>query len=245
MNTIKKNIVPLIVILSLITMTTGVVIWNKIVDKQNNEKDKQTNVIDVSDVNNIDSIESKLGNPIKITQNYLLTYTTNKSGTWYMSSAYVKKITINDNNAMIEFTDENKKFTLVGNINKDKLNIEKGDFVNFVGSIDLSTGYFKLSKVSKDTINYKSVTTMDFIDLINNIQDVLSNEFIINGYMVTDGDKYKLYDSKSDYKKDGSVGTYFTIIWDNDFNYTGNANITISCNIGGTFKLKNCSMIES
>ncbi len=245
MNTIKKNIVPLIVILSLALMTISVVMWNKIIDKQNIEKVKPTTEIDVSDVNNIDIIEAKLGSSIKITQSYLLTYTTNKSGVWYMSSAYVKKITIKDNNAMIEFTDDNKEFTLIGNINKDKLDIKKGDFVNFVGSIDLSTGYFKLSKVSKDTINYKSVTTMEFKDLINNIKSVLSNEFVISGYMVTDGDKYKLYESKNNYKKDGSVGTYFTIIWDDDFNYTGNADITISCNIGGTFKLKNCSMIES
>ena len=41
-----------------------------------------------------------------------------------------------------------------------------------------------------------------------------------------------------------SVGNYFNLVWKDEFNYTGNANVTVQCNIGDTYKLINCEMIK-
>ena len=62
--------------------------------------------------------------------------------------------------------------------------------------------------------------------------------------MITDKARFKLYESKPAYEEDSSVGTYFSINWKDKFNYTGNANVTLECKINGTYKLKDCSLVE-
>lgn len=242
MNIIKNNKAVIISIICLILMLTSVLIWNKIITKQNEPEQKEE--IDLSDVNNIESVESKLGSDIKITQGYLLTYTRNKSKTWYLSKGYIKSVKTNDSTATITLTSsKDSKKTLTTTINSDKWNLTKGDLINFVGTIDLANKSISLSKISKETIDYKNVIEVEIDTLIDNINQVKSNNFIINGYMVTEEDKYKLYDSKEAYNKDSSVGNYFTISWKSQFEYTGNSNVTIKCLIEDTYKLSSCELL--
>jgi hypothetical protein len=213
-------------------------------DKDNTPSKEEVPYVDVSDVNNVDAVESRLDYRMKISQSYLLTYTTNKSGIWYMSSAYVSKKKIDGTTAYITVTNEDKTHSIVLEIESNKADIKKGDLVNFVGTIDLETGNLELAKLSKDTINYSNVTEMEFTKLIDNIKLVKENVLVISGYMITDKDRFKLYESKPAYEEDSSVGTYFSINWKDKFNYTGNANVTIECKINGTYKLKDCSLVE-
>ena len=211
-------------------------------DKEVEEKTNQG--FDLSDVNNVDAVESRLDYKMKISQGYLLTYTTNKSGIWYMSSAIVSKIKLDGTDAFITLTNDDKTHKLIAEISSDKVNVKKGDSINFVGTIDLETGNIELAKISKDTINYKNVKKMEFTKLADNIKKVKDNIFVISGYMITDGDRYKLFESKTSYKENNNVGEYFTISWDKEFNYTGNANVTLECKLNGTYKLKECSLVE-
>ena len=211
-------------------------------DKEVEEKTNQG--FDLSDVNNVDAVESRLDYKMKISQGYLLTYTTNKSGIWYMSSAIVSKIKLDGTDAFITLTNDDKTHKLIAEISSDKVNVKKGDSINFVGTIDLETGKIELAKISKDTINYKNVKKMEFTKLVDNIKKVKDNIFVISGYMITDGDRYKLFESKTSYKENNNVGEYFTISWDKEFNYTGNANVTLECKLNGTYKLKECSLVE-
>ena len=181
---------------------------------------------------------------MKITQGYLLNYTTNKSGIWYMSNAIVGSIKNKDDIAYITLNNEDKSLSMVAEIDKSKVTVDNGDDVNFVGTVDLETGYIELSRISKDTIVYSDVTEIEFEKLVNNIKTIKDNIFVVNGYMVTDGSKYKLYDTKSAYQIDEGAGNYFTIAWDKEFNYTGNANVTLECKINGTYKLKDCTLIK-
>lgn len=200
--------------------------------------------IDISDVNNIESVEARLEYKMKITQGYLLTYTTNKSGVWYMSSALVNNIKIDDEVAYITLSNQNKTHTLIAEIDSSKVTIKNGDYVNFVGTVDLETGNIELAKLSKETIKYNDVTEIEFSKLVDNIKTIKDNIFVINGYMVTDGNKYKLYDTKTAYQDNKNVGNYFTIVWKDKFNYTGNANVTLECILNGTYKLKDCILIK-
>ena len=211
-------------------------------DKEVEEKTNQG--FDLSDVNNVDAVESRLDYKMKISQGYLLTYTTNKSGIWYMSSAIVSKVKLDGTDAFITLTNDDKTHKLIAEISSDKVNVKKGDSINFVGTIDLETGNIELAKISKDTINYKNVKKMEFTKLVDNIKKVKDNIFVISGYMITDGDRYKLFESKTSYKENNNVGEYFTISWDKEFNYTGNANVTLECKLNGTYKLKECSLVE-
>ena len=211
-------------------------------DKDVEEKTNQG--FDLSDVNNVDAVESRLDYKMKISQGYLLTYTTNKSGIWYMSSAIVSKVKLDGTDAYITLTNKDKTHKLVAEISSNKVNIKNGDTINFVGTIDLETGNIELAKISKDTINYNNVTEMEFTKLVDNIKNVKGNIFVISGYMITDGERYKLFESKTAYKENNNVGEYFTISWDKEFNYTGNANVTLECKLNGTYKLKECSLVE-
>ena len=211
-------------------------------DKDVEEKTNQG--FDLSDVNNVDAVESRLDYKMKISQGYLLTYTTNKSGIWYMSSAIVSKVKLDGTDAYITLTNKDKTHKLVAEISSNKVNIKNGDTINFVGTIDLETGNIELAKISKDAINYNNVTEMEFTKLVDNIKNVKGNIFVISGYMITDGERYKLFESKTAYKENNNVGEYFTISWDKEFNYTGNANVTLECKLNGTYKLKECSLVE-
>lgn len=246
MEYLKKYRVAIIVIVSLIIMFLGVLFWNKIVSLQKEDKEttQTSKPVDVSDVSNISSVEEKLGQPMKITQNYLLRYTTSKSGTWYMSKASIKKITIKKDEAIITLVSEDNKYSLVGTIAKDKIDLKKGDVVNFVGNVDFVSGGLSLTKITKDSINYVDVNVIEFEALADTLAKVLKNQFVISGYMVTDGNKYKLFESKTAYNKTDKVGTYFNLIWKDDFSFTGNSNVTVQCYIGDTYKLKDCTLLE-
>lgn len=234
----------IISIICLIIMLAFVIFWNMIIVKDKDKESENSN-IDLGNVNNISSVEAKLGEDIKITQSYLLTYTSNKASIWYMSSAYVKAIKYDAMDATITFSDsENGEIKINGTIDKDKCDVKIGNIVNFVGTVDLNTGMIELTKISTDTIDYKNVTEIDFKDLVNNIQKVKNNYFIVIGYMVTDGDKYKLFDSKEDYTKNSNAGTYFLLNWKDTFMYTGNQKITVKCLIEDTYKLNMCELVE-
>lgn len=216
-------------------------------DKKLEETMKQDAInegIDLTDVNNIDAVESRLDYRMKISQGYLLTYTTKKSGVWYMSSAIVSNIKKEGADSYITLTNNDETHKLVAEIETKRVNVKKGDAINFVGTIDLETGNIELAKISKDVINYSNVTKMEFDKLVDNIKAVKNNIFVINGYMITDGDRYKLFESKTAYEEDSSVGKFFSISWDGKFNYTGNANVTLECKINGTYKLKDCILVE-
>ena len=240
----KKHKIEIIVILTILLLVGAIVAWGKLLDKDKTPSKEEVPYVDVSDVNNVDAVESRLDYRMKISQSYLLTYTTNKSGIWYMSSANVSKIKIDGTTAYITVTNNEKTHSTVLEIESNKVNVKKGDIVNFVGTIDLETGNIELAKLSKDTINYSNVTEMEFTKLIDNIKLVKENVFVISGYMITDKDRFKLYESKPAYEEDSSVGTYFSINWKDKFNYTGNANVTLECKINGTYKLKDCSLVE-
>ena len=211
-------------------------------EHQNDDSNNQE--IDFTYVNNIDDVENNMNYKMKISQSYLLTYTTNKAGVWYMSNAVVDKVKIDGTDAFIILTNEDKTHSLVTEIESNRVNVKHGDEVHFVGTVDLETGNIELAKISLDEINYKDVEKMGFTELVDNINKVMDNIFVIHGYMITDGTKYKLFDSKSSYEKDSSVGNYFNIKWDGKFNYTGNANVTIECKLNGTYKLKDCTLVE-
>lgn len=237
-----KIIISIIVIVLCIGVISGLYIFNKIKEKEN--ENYSPTLMDVGDVNNVPSVDSKLGDTMKITHSYLLSYTTKKASIWYMSSATIKKIKINDDEATITLINEDGSKSLTAIIDNDKVDVKKGDTINFVGTINLENGQIVLSKISKDLINYNSVTKIEFNELVDNIDKLFSNYFVVSGYMVTDGDKYKLYDSKSSYQKNSGVGNYFNLVWKDTFNYTGNANVTVMCMIGDTFKLIDCELME-
>ena len=186
-----KHEIVFFLILALALVVAGILI---VISKNNIDGLEDDTIpavdIDLSDVDNVAAVESRLDYKMKISQGYLLTYTTNKSGIWYMSSAKVKNIKIKDSDAYITLSDNNK--TLKAWIEADKVNIKKDDIINFVGTVELSDGSLKLSKISVDSINYKNVTEIIFSDLVDNINLVLDNKFVIDGYMITDGSKYKL-----------------------------------------------------
>lgn len=239
----KKSIkADIIAVIFMIVMILGVIVWNKIVDLQNKD-DSSDETVDVSDANNVSTIDSKLGEDVRITQSYLLNYTTKKVGTWYESSAYVKKITKDDDDAILTIaSSKDSDDDIKAIIDKDKCDVSKGDTIYFVGTIDLSNGYIKLVKLELEEIGYSSVTKIDIDDLISNINLIKSTYFVVSGYMVTDGEEYKLFDSKDSYKSDATAGNYFLLSWDGEFEYTGNQDVKVKCLLGSTYKLKECTL---
>lgn len=237
----NKYKVYIIFTILVIIMISGVVFWNNIIDKKDNNEVKDT--IDVSDANNVPYVDAKLGSDVRITQGYLLNYVTKKSSIWYMSTGYVKKITKKDKEATINLSETKDSETYIqGTIEIDKCNIKTGDLVNFVGTIDIESGTINLSKISKETINYQNMEEIDFNSLEDNLNLIKSTYFIISGYMVTDDKEYKLYDTKEAWQNDNSDLNYFTIEWKETFNYTGNQDIKIKCLLSNTHKLKECEM---
>ena len=237
-----KNEIIFFLILGTALIIAGIIIA---VSKNNKVEEDNPNIeVDLTDVNNVEAVESRLDYKMKISQGYLLTYTTNKSGIWYMSSALVDTVKVDGTLAYVTLTNESKSHKLVTEIATNKVNVKSGDTVYFVGTVDLETGNIELAKLSKDIINYSNVTEMEFTKLVDNIKLVKDNVFVISGYMITDKDRYKLFESKIDYEEDSSVGRYFTITWKDKFNMTGNANVTLECKLNGTYKLKECSLVE-
>ena len=232
-------------VVALIVMIVMVFVFNTIVKEDQDILSKVEKITsDIGDYNNVSTIDAKLGTEdIKVTQSYLLNYTIKKGGTWYMSSGVIKSIKKNNDVCLIIVNSENDS-NLTLSIDKEKCSVNKNDIVNFVGTIDIETGNLLLSKISLDSINYSSATTLSLDELINNINLVRSSYFVINGYMVTDNEEYKLYDSKDAYSNDSSVGNYFLLDWNGEFGYTGNSDVTVRCNILDTFKLHNCELVE-
>lgn len=246
MNFIKKHRVEIISIICIIVMLLSVGLWNNIVEKQKAKKETNTDTtnIDVSDASNIKSVEAKLGSDMKITQGYLLKYTSNKSGIWYMCTGYVKNITKKNKEATITLSDsKDSSLKIKATISTEKCDVNKGDVVNIVGTINFLDSSLELTKISKEDIEYKDVTNIALDELITNIDLIKSNYFIVSGYMVTDGDKYKLFDTKEDYKLDSSVGTYFTLSWKDKFDYTGNQAVSVKCKLEDTYKLNECELM--
>ena len=135
MDSTNNRHILIICLASILIMVGGVFFWNYISKKQilsNNPVNKQEN-IDVSDVNNIESVEKKLGEDIKITAGYFLNYTVKKSGVWYMSKGIVDKIENNGSKVIIKIkSDKDSDKYLDGTINKDKCKVKVNDFVYFV-----------------------------------------------------------------------------------------------------------------
>jgi len=242
-NFIKENKVVIISIIAIIIMLLSVFFWNHISKKQKTDEDTTNNTVDVSDADNVDIIDNKLGEDLQITQSYLLNYTRRKSTIWYMSEGSISSVSKDNKYSTIIIKDDDGN-SLVTSIANDKCNVKKNDHVYFVGTIDLASSSLELSKISLDKIDYKNVTEITLKDLVNNIKLVKDNYFIISGYMVTDGTKYKLFDSKNSYSKDSSAGSYFLISWKDEFNYTGNKGVTIKCKLEDTYKLNECILKE-
>ena len=237
---IRVYVVSLII---LIVMLAGVLVWNKIINK---DKKEEVETVDVSDVNNVKIVDSKLSNEdYRITQSYLMTYTVHKAGTWYYSKGYVSKIKYNEDDAIITISEsKNSKDVITGIISKDKCNVKVGDTIYFVGTVSIKNNNINLTKIDTKEINYNSVTNIEFMDLKTNLNYLKNTYFVISGYMITDGEKYKLFDSKDAYGKSSEPGTYFLINWDGTFDYTGNQDVKIRCQLADTYKLKECSLVK-
>lgn len=241
----KKYGVEIFVVALIIIMLFGVLFWNY-VSKEQAEKKKQeekaTETLNSVEASNVSIVDGKLGTDVRITQDYLIKYTSKKSGIWYLSKAKVKNIKENGTNLVLILTDD--KDDLMANISSERSDVKVNDTVYFVGTIDLNDGSIDLAKISVEEINYSSAVSLEFSDLINNISLLKSTHFQVSGYLVTENEKFKLFDNKDAYKNDPSVGTYFNIEWKDKFNYTGNQDVLIDCVIKDTYKLGECSLIE-
>jgi len=116
---------------------------------------------------------------------------------------------------------------IVGELDKSKINLQ---------FVPLDETEFKLQEID--------VTEIDFKNLVENFKLVKSNYFLVMGYMITDNDKYKLFDNKSDAQEENKIGKYFLIDWKGEFKYTGNQNVTLKCKIEDTYKLKECELVK-
>lgn len=247
----SKYKIPIIISIFILFCIINVLLFNYISDKQynkdNNIKDteeiKESLLVEVDDVNNVPSIDAKLGTDIKITQSYLKNYIIKKQGIWYMSYGYVKNIKKTNDTCIIQISeDKNSKDILTVSISSDKCKIKVNNYVYFVGTIDIQDGYLELSKISLTNIDYTNVTELNIKDLINNIELVRNNNFIVSGFLVTKDNQYLLYDNKNDYTIE--LSNYFIINWKDEFNYTGNQSVTLTCNIGNSYTLNNCYLNE-
>ena len=239
----KKGLIILIItiIIIVLVLVLGTIISNK---KEKEALKQDEKVVNVDDVNNVSVVDLKLKEgDYRVSQSYLLSYTKNKSNVWYSSKGIVTKIRYKDNNALITIRGEDdKKKVVTAFIDKEEVKIKEKDSVYFVGSIDLSDGNIILARISKEEIDYNNVVQMSLEDLSDNIYYLKNTYVIVSGYMITVGDKYKLYSSKNDYKKDEEYGNYFNIEWAKEFNYTGNADVLLRCFIGDKYKLIGCEI---
>ena len=241
MKFIKNNKAVIIAIVCLILMLFSVVLWNKIISKQREIEESMQ--IDVSDANNVPSVEAKLGSDMRITQSYLLNYTINKSSIWYKSEAVVKNKMVRDDVAILTLSENlNSEKILTATISNSKCDVKVSDSVQFVGTIDLHTGAVELSKISKEDIDYKNVTLLNINELIDNITLVKNNYFIVSGYLVRDNDNYRLFDSNDDYiaKSDN----YFLIHWIDETFSIDDGQVKIKCKIEDTKKLEVCEIVN-
>ena len=160
------------------------------------------------------------------------------------SNGKVTKIISKDEDCYIHLKDDNSAEVLIAVIDKSKCEVKVGDYVNFVGTIDIENGQIKLSKISTEEINYNSSTKLELNELIDNIKLVKNTYFIVSGYLVTEGEVYKLFDSKDDYTENNKAGYYFKIKWDGSFGYTGKQQVSLKCNLSSSYTLVNCTLSE-
>lgn len=225
-------------VISLCIMLLLVLFFNYVSDKQAKDK-ASTN--DVTDSFNFDEIDSSLGEEININQVNLNKYIIKKNSIWYMSEGKINKINSNQGITTIIFNTSSGDLTAL--VDSTKFDYKVGDYIYFVGSININEGVFTISKISNEPIDYNSCIVLSIDDLCNNINLVVNNYFIVDGYMVTEGTIYKIYDSKDDYLSNKEAG-YFILSWDGEFNYTGNANVSVKCNIGNSYSLKKCILLD-
>ena len=238
----EKFKVTLVIVIASILMIIGLVFFNHISKQYAEDKNKVKD--DYSDVTNVPIIDAKLGSDIEITQPYLMKYTINKIGIWYLSEGYVSKVKSTDKSTIYTITSKDKKYKVEGSIGKDNDVYKKGDYVYFVGAINLSSGSLNMSMISNEKISLSTPEQVKIEDLAQHIEEIRTTEFIVQGYMVTDNEEYKLFESKTEYKKDAQAGNYFLLEMDKSFNYTGNAFVKLRCNINGTYNLNNCMLEE-
>jgi len=242
----NKNSKYYVILVISILIIVGVILGGVITSKKKNAEPDTKKMVDVEDADNVSVVDEKLKQgDYRVTQKYLLNYTTHKGNVWYSSKALVTKIKYDGNNAVITMVDtkDNKK-KILGYISKDEVNIKKNDIVFFVGSIDLKDGNINLAKISKEEIDYKSVVEMSFSDLYDNIYYLKNTYVLVSGYMITSGPEYKLYSSKENYKKDEENEEYFAIDWAEEFKYTGNQQVLLRCFIGDRYRLIGCELME-
>ena len=226
----KKKIIIIIAFILLVFFLIGFIYSNKEVKV----KEKDNNIDEVS------FIDDKLGSDINISQSYLMNYVVKKSGIWYKSEGYIKDIKVKDNKTIYSISNGDNIVKAYIDSNKELL--KKDSYVYLVYTIDLDSGSLKIVKISDKDINYNSAIKVGLDDIYNNINSLLDNKFIINGYMVTLKDKYILYNSKEEYQNENK--DYFVINWDGDPIYTGNANVKLECKVKNTYSLKDCNVIE-
>lgn len=246
MKTDKEKLrVPIICIVIFIILGLSVLVWNYIIAKNKEEDNQSTDVSTNLDYNNVSIVDEKLGEDFRITQSYLMNYVIKKTGTWYMSEGYVSSLKNDGDYVILTISKEiDSKETIEAQISKDNCNVKKGDTVFFVGVINFKKYNLKLTKIDTEIIDYKSVTSISFEELYNNLNSLKKTYFIVSGYMVTDGDKFKLFDSKEAYLNDDSSGNYFLLNWDGEFLYTGNQNVIVRCLLTDTYSLSYCTLEE-
>ena len=243
----KISKLSLVIIFSIIFMIGSVIFFNYVVKKDKERKEnknevKETQKVDLSDASNVPTIDAKLGDDIVITQEYLMRYVTKKKSIWYQSSGYVQNISKKNGTTTITISDTLKgKENINLLIDSDKCSVKKGEFVYFVGTIELGTSNINLAKISNQEFSYSNATKILVSELIKNIKLLNNNIFVISGFLVTDNNNYKLYESKESYTNDDR---YFLIKWKNTFNYTGNQKVYLTCKIDKDYSLKDCLLNE-
>lgn len=236
MNNIKIFVGCLV---ALVVMLLGVLFFNKVSEKTEEESINSTSPI--LEYNNVSEIDSKLGQDIRISQSYLANYIIKKGSVWYRSEGTIQRITEKNNVNFITVEGQGVSITCL--IDKEKFNYKKGDSVQFVGTIDLETGNIHLAKISTEEINYSSAKEMELKELVNHIEIVRNNVFTVSGFLVTEGNTFKLFDSKDSYENNNKAGNYFIIGFRGNFNYTGNQKVLLKCNINNSYSLKNCELV--
>ena len=239
----KKNLIILIVsiLIIILVVVLGTIVANK---KDKELSNDNSNKVDVSDVDNVSIVDEKLKEgDYRVTQSYLLNYTKRKGNVWYSSKGIITSIKYKDNNVLLTITSKNnKKKVINAYISKDSFSFKNKDEVYFVGTIDLKDGDINLSRISKEEIDYNSVVVLSLDDLYDNIYYLKNTYVLVSGYMITVGDKYKLYSSKAEYKKDEEASNYFNIEWSGEFNLTGTQEVLLRCFIGDRYKLIGCEI---
>ena len=135
-------------------------------------------------------------------------------GIWFFFIKEDKDVTIDDSNPDYDMSDVTNVPVIDRKLGND---------------IEITQSYLMTYTVHKAGIWYMSE------GYVSNVK--VSNQSII--YTISNEDN-----SKSDYLDNSVAGNYFLLSMDESFNYTGNANVTLKCNINGTYNLRNCSLVQ-